>query len=51
MMKIKSIVFSNKMKKDLKLANKHGYDISKFNKIVEMICNFEPFPKNIATTH
>ena len=33
------------MKKDLKLASKRGYNISKFNKILEMICNFETLPE------
>jgi mRNA interferase YafQ len=32
-----SIVYENKLKKDLRLANKRGLDISKFSEVVEKL--------------
>ena len=44
-MKIENIVFGKRMRKDLKLADKRGYNISKFDTVVNMLCNCEPLPE------
>ena len=38
-------VFSNRFKKDIKLAVKRGKDLEKLSAVVEMLCEGGPLPK------
>ena len=39
------VVLSNQFKKDLKLAQKRGYDLDLLNTVVDMLANCEPLPE------
>lgn len=39
------IVFTSKMKKDLKLANKRGYKLEKLTKVLDMLVQQETLPE------
>lgn len=43
-MKIKTIDYGKQMRKDLKLAKKRGYDLSKLDKIIDLLCTFQSLP-------
>lgn len=45
MKKIKTIEYGKQMKKDLKLACKRGYDISKLDEIVDILCSTLSLPE------
>ena len=38
-------VFSNRFKKDIKLAVKRGKDLEKLSAVVELLCEGKPLPK------
>ena len=40
-----SPVFSNRFKKDVKLAVKRGKDLEKLSAVVELLCEGKPLPK------
>lgn len=44
-MKIKTVDFGKQMRKDLKLAKKRGCDISKLDKIIDLLCTSQTLPK------
>ena len=46
-----NVVLSNQMKRDLKLAQKRGCNISLLKLVVNKLANQEFWQKNIKTTH
>lgn len=39
------LFYTVKIKRDLKLIRKRGYDISKFSKVVEILCSAQTLPE------
>ena len=44
MMKIKTVTYGKQMRKDLKLALKRGYDISKLDEVIDILCTTQLLP-------
>ena len=43
-MKIKTITYGKQMRKDLKLAVKRGYDTSKLDEVIDLLCTNQLLP-------
>lgn len=43
-MKIKTVTFGKQMRRDLKLAAKRGYDISKLDEVIDILCTTQTLP-------
>ena len=42
---IKTVTFGKQMKRDLKLAKKRGCDLSKLDRVIELLCTSQTLPK------
>ena len=44
-MKIKTVTYGKQMRRDLKLAVKRGYDISKLDEVIDILCTTQALPE------
>ncbi len=44
-MKIKTVTYGKQMRRDLKLAVKRGYDISKLDEVIDILCTTQLLPE------
>ncbi len=44
-MKIKNVAFGKQMKRDLKLANRRGCDLSKLDTVIDILCTTQSLPE------
>ena len=42
--KIKTVDFGKQIRKDLKLAKKRGCDLSKLDKVIDLLCTYQALP-------
>ncbi len=45
MVKIKNVAFGKQMKRDLKLANRRGCDLSKLDMVIDILCTTQSLPE------